>query len=120
MSSTSTPAFPPLDIPEVSNLEAAFGLDEGKYDALIAEYNRRDALGTQRRSYVKDAQSVAARLFYSGGRLVVRDGVDPERATACRRLLKAALISFHPDHYDKMAVCGMIIEEFCDIEAMKD
>lgn len=56
-------------------------------------------------------------LFYRGGRVKFKDGVDANFKNTAWAYCRALMGSFTPKHEHKFAVCAMILSELCEPKA---
>lgn len=97
-------------IPEVTDLDMAFGLDEKKRRP-IAEL-ADEAIANQ-----GWGAEHARQLFFHGGHLPVHDPsmeeISAEEHMRVRRWVRALLPLFEVEHEVKIAVCGLLFDTFC-------
>lgn len=55
-------------------------------------------------------------LFFSGGKVKFKEGIDTEFQTRAWRYMRALIGSFSPKHEHKEAVCALILSEICEPE----
>lgn len=53
-------------------------------------------------------------LFYRGGRVKFKDGIDPKFKDTAWAYCRALMGSFAPKHEHKSAVCAMLLSELCE------
>jgi hypothetical protein len=110
-----------LPIPEITNLDIAFGniRHMPKREDLPEEYRRdwhRDSQPFCKAvsSWFYDgAKSIPNGVEIDGVKFVAKTGVDAQKALAA---IKAALGSFEPSHEHKIGGCGFMLSEWFDIE----
>ena len=59
---------------------------------------------------------LVSQIFFSGGRLKFKEGVDEEFRKRALMYFRALIGSFAPKHEDKTAVCAMILSEIAEPE----
>jgi hypothetical protein len=91
------------DFPEISDEDIAFGgYPRDWFSEILKEAEEKD--------FGMNNSDRAAQLFYRGGKVNVKEGLDKEYASKGLRALRAVLGSFEPLHEHKMAVCEYIID----------
>jgi hypothetical protein len=90
------------EFPKISAADVAFGVYPKDWFAETLKEAEKKGFGMNN-------SDRAAQLFYNGGKVNVKDGLDKEYVSKGLRALKAVIGSFEPPHQHKMAVCEYII-----------
>ena len=94
--------------PELSNFDVAFSTLNTPADLLAEAEARGFLLGNT------EFNTLFSELFFSGGQLHFKDGLDPEFKRRGSVYLKALMASFEPKHEHKEAVCALLLSELVD------
>ena len=80
--------------------------------ALLAEAKDRGFYSNHADPYVK----LFEKIFFKGGKVDFKPGLDEEFRVRAMRYLKAFMRSFAPSHEDKEAVSALILSELAVVE----
>lgn len=94
-----------FDFPDVSKADMAFPT----FRALPELKKEAEARGYDMNSTPKFDQ-----IFYSGGRVVMKEGVDPEYRQKVYMYVRAFMGSFQPKHEDKAIIAEMLWDEIIE------
>jgi len=97
-----------FDYPEVQDVDIAFGIG---ITPKILNQAKEAGFYDKRTPY----NDLFSKLFFSGGKLNFKKGLNPDSQTRATRYLKAVMGSFEPKHEEKEAVCAMILSELVEI-----
>lgn len=95
-----------LNVPKVENVDLLFSTLNTNKELL--------ALAQEKESELQPYASIFSTLFYSGGVLHFKEGIDPEYRESLTRYLKAFMRSWNPKHEHKEAVSSLILSELVD------
>ena len=93
--------------PEMTELDMAFPAICTN-PALLAEAKARGFYGG-RTPY----NALFLKLFYNGGSMDLKHGLDPKFKEAALPYLKAFMDSFNPKYEDKAAISALLLSELC-------
>ena len=98
------------NFPQVDDIGIAFST-EGTDKKLLEEAERRGFLygSTPYNKLFSD-------LFFKGGKLDYREGLDDEFVSRCSRYMRAVMASFEPKHEHKEAICALLLSELVDLK----
>lgn len=97
-----------FDFPEVTGLDMAFStLKTDK--ALLEEAKKRGFYNAHTRY-----NDLFNKLFFGGGNVVFKDGLDPEFRSKAWAYCKAFMTSFEPKHEEKEAIAAMLMSELIE------
>jgi hypothetical protein len=103
-----------FNFPELTALDMVFSTL--KTDAeLLAEARKRGFYN----GYTK-FNDLFSKLFFSGGKLNLKEDLDENFKMKAVPYLKAFMMSFEPKHEEKEAICAMLFSELIDIEDSKN
>lgn len=94
-----------MNFPEVTDEDMMFGKFPKKFfqKCLLKKNNPK---------YEKLAQT----LFFEGGRIPLNLALPAKHVLKGMRVLKSVIGSFNCKHEDKIHVCGIILEELCEVK----
>jgi len=91
--------------PEVTDVDIAFG-GIGADPDLLKEAKTRGFYRTN-----TPYNQLFSKLFFNGGKINIKKGLDKSFERKALRYFKALTISFEPKHEEKEAICAMILSE---------
>lgn len=97
-----------LNVPEVTDVQIAFSTL--KTDKKLLSIARERGFYDSNTIY----NTLFSQLFFRGGSIVIRDGVDKEYAGKILRYLKAFMRSFEPKHEEKEAISALLLSEIAE------
>lgn len=94
--------------PKVTDLDIAFSTFEAP-EVLVKEAKERGFADVS-----NEYNKLFSTLFYSGGKIEFKKGVDEELKKKAWPFCRALMGSFAPKHEDKEAVCALIMSELLE------
>lgn len=96
-------------VPEIkSDAEIVFSVQ--KTNLKLLEIAKENGFYNGRTKY----NDMFSDLFFCGGKINVKSGVDETAKTKILRYFKALAASFEPKHEEKEAVCALLLSWVCD------
>lgn len=95
-----------LNVPKVEDADLVFSTLNTNKELLALAQGKELEL----RPYAR----IFSTLFYSGGKLHFKEGIEPEYRESLTRYLKAFMGSWNPKHEHKEAVSSLILSELVD------
>lgn len=102
-----------FDFPDVDDVEIVFGsecsIQNETFKTLLEEAKQRGFYSGNTKY-----NTLFSRLFFKGGTLNFKDGIEDKFITKAVRYMKSVLVSYQPKHEEKEAVCSLILSELVE------
>lgn len=102
-----------FEFPKVSGIDMAFPTLK-TIPSLLDEAKARGFMDTE-----TPYNTLVSKLFFNGGKVVFKKGVDEEFRKRVWLYVRAFLGSWEPKHEHKEAICAMLLSEICEPELAK-